>query len=543
MLSAIVVISIIVLVLAYRIYGKWLSTYFLKSMDEELPSAYLRDDMDYFPSPLSMLFAHHFSSIAGAGAIVGPVVAASMFGWLPVLIWIVVGSILVGGVHDMSALAMSLKFDGLSIAEVIERMMGRRVHSILLFVFWVVNVLFVASFMDLTADCFVEAPAVGFAVTLSIFFALVLGAGVYVFHLRLSHVTFLLLPVLAYALYYGAYDEGIYKFFSWSVDQWRVFLVVYIYLASVLPAWLLLEPRDYLASFFIYGGIVVGAAGMFMVGFDSPVYMLQPFNGFVSEVGNKPLWPILFVTVACGAVSGAHSMISSGTTPKQLAEKRDVLFVGYGSMLLEALVGVIALGTVILNGDFIAQSPLNCFAVGFGRMAKALGFSHHMGSVMGFMVLNCFVLTTLDTLTRIGRYLLQEITHNRLSAFMATALTLAGAIGLILLESNGMKMWQAIWPVLGSANQLIAAVTLMVVCLWLAANKAGDKKFVIVPAAFMLITSMAAMFILTRGGSTIAVRGIAVFLLILTLALLWNINKKVNLVKIVRDLIAKVEGN
>ena len=543
MLSAIVVFSVIALVMGYRIYGKWLSLYFLRNTEEELPSTYLRDDMDYFPSPLSMLFAHHFSSIAGAGAIVGPVVAASMFGWFPVLIWIVAGSILVGGVHDMSALAMSLKFDGLSIAEVVERIMGRKVHSVLLLVFWVVNVLFVASFMDLTADCFVEAPAVGFAVTITIICALLLGAGLYVFHLRLSHVTVLLLPLLVYALYYGAYDEEIYRFFSWNVDQWRVFLVVYIYLASVLPGWLLLEPRDYLASFFIYGGILVGAAGMFMVGFDSPVYMLQPFNGFVSEIGNKPLWPILFVTVACGAVSGAHSMISSGTTPKQLAEKKDVLFVGYGSMLLEALVGVIALGTVMLNGEFIAQSPLNCFAVGFGRMAKALGFSHHMGSVMGFMVLNCFVLTTLDTMTRIGRYLLQEISHNRLSAFMATALTLAGAIGLILLQNNGMKMWQTIWPILGSANQLIAAITLMVVCLWLVSNKSSNIKFVVLPAVFMLITSVSAMFMMTGEGSAFAVRAAAVLLLILTVALLWSINKKANLVKLVKDFIARVEGN
>lgn len=538
MISFIIVIALICFGLAYKYYGRWLNQYFLTDKDEEMPSIYLRDDMDYFPAPFGMLFAHHFSSIAGAGAIIGPVVAGAMFGWVPALLWIVFGCIFVGGVHDISSLAMSLKHDGLSLAEVVQRTFGRRVHFLILVVFWISLVLVVAAFLDLTAITFNEAPAVGFTVTLTVIMAFILGIGIYTFHIGLRNATFFLLPFFFYALYYGAYDGTIYKMFDLSINNWRVAIVGYCYLASVLPVWLLMEPRDYIASLFLYFGIAIGVVGMFIAGWQMPTNMLQPFYGWNAINENSYLWPFLFITVACGAVSGAHSMISGGTTPKQLAKKEQALSVGYGAMLLEGVVGIISLGTVIINGDFLAQSPLNCFAVGFGRMAQTLGFEHHLGSVMGFMLVNCLLLTTLDCLTRVGRYLLQEITHNRLSSFMATALTLLAAIGLVVLESSGKRMWEVIWPMFGATNQLIAGITLLLVCLWLLRIKYKKIAFVVFPAIFMLATSFTALVMFVWNDNNLGFLRLLSFILIfLTILLVWAVNAKVNLFKVLVDFV------
>lgn len=537
MISVIIVVALICFGLAYRYYGRWLNQYFLTDKDEEMPSVYLRDDMDYFPAPFGMLFAHHFSSIAGAGAIIGPVVAGAMFGWVPALLWIIFGCIFVGGVHDLSSLAMSLKHDGLSLAEVVQRTFGKRVHFLILLVFWLSLLLFVAAFLDLTASTFNEAPAVGFTVTLTVIMAFVLGICIYTFHIGIGKATLILLPFFCYTLYYGAYDGVIYKMFDMSVNHWRVAIVGYCYLASVLPVWLLMEPRDYIASLFLYVGIAIGVVGMFVAGLNMPTNMLQPFYGWSSITENSHLWPILFITIACGAISGAHSMISGGTTPKQLAKKEQALSVGYGAMLLEGVVGIISLGTVMMNGDFLAQSPMNCFAVGFGRMAQALGFEHHLGNVMGFMLLNCFLLTTLDCLTRIGRYFLQEITHNRLSNSMATALTLLAALCLVVLESNGKRMWEVIWPMFGATNQLIAGITLLLVCLWLLKINYKRLAFVAFPMIFMLSTSFAALVLLVWNDNLTVIRFFSLLLIILTLVLVWAVNSKVNLFRTFRDFI------
>lgn len=540
MTSVIIVVALICFCLAYKYYGRWLNEYLLTDKDEEMPSVYLRDDMDYFPAPFGMLFAHHFSSIAGAGAIIGPVAAGAMFGWLPALLWIVFGCIFIGGVHDISSLAMSLKHDGLSLAEVVQRTFGKRVHFLVLLVFWMSLVLVVAAFLDLTAQTFTECPAVGFTVTLTVVLAFVLGVGVYIFHIGLGKTTLLLLPLFFYALYYGAYDLNVYDMFNLSLNNWRVVIVGYCYLASVLPVWLLMEPRDYIASLFLYAGIAIGIVGMFVTGFQIPTErMLQPFYGWSSVIGDNSMWPILFITIACGAVSGAHSMISGGTTPKQLAHKEQALSVGYGSMLLEGVVGVIALGTVMLNGDSLAQTPLNCFAVGFGRMAQSLGFSDHLGGVMGYMLVNCFLLTTLDCLTRVGRYLLQEITHNRLSSFMATALTLFAALCLIVVEAHGKRIWGVIWPIFGATNQLIAGITLLLVCLWLLRTKSNKIAFVVFPTIFMLVTSFAALVLLVINENLLLIRVISFVFIVLTFMLVWAVNAEVDLVNVVSTLLKK----
>ena len=531
MMSVVVVIAIVCFAIGLRIYGKWLTNYFLSDKTEEMPAVYLRDDMDYFPSPFSMLFAHHFSSIAGAGAIIGPVAAGAMFGWMPALLWIVFGCIFVGGVHDLSALAVSLKHDGLSLAEVVQRSFGRKVQLIFLAVAWIATVLVVAAFLDITAETFSEAPAVGFTVTITILAAFLLGIGVYVFHLSLKKTTIFLVPFFFYSLYYGSNDGFIYKLFDISLNNWRVAMVGYCYLASVLPIWLLMEPRDYIASFFLYAGIIVGVIGMFVAGTQLPTTMLQPFYGWSAASGNSNLWPFLFITIACGAVSGAHSIISTGTTPKQLAQKDQAVRIGYGSMILEGVVGIIALGTVMMNGDFLAQTPLRCFSVGFGRMAEAIGFSRYFGGIFAYMVVNCFVLTTLDTLTRIGRYLLQELTHNRLSSYMATSITLAAALAFLVLEADGKRMWEVIWPVFGASNQLIAALTLLIVCLWMVMHKYKKTGFVVYPMFFMMATSFVALGILTMDAKSLLIKALAIILLFLALWMIWLINKKVSLVQ------------
>jgi carbon starvation protein len=289
--------------------------------------------------------------------------------------------------------------------------------------------------------------------------------------------------------------------FKLPMETWRWILVVYIFLASVLPVWLLLQPRDYLASYFLYFAVIIGAIGMIMGKGESFQVVLPAFKGFVAN--GQYIWPMLFIIVACGAVSGFHSLVGSGTTSKQLKKEKDSVIVGYGSMLLEGVVAVIAIGTVMLSGVIAKGGPTITYAEGFGKFASIVGIDPKIGMSLGLLAINSFLLTSLDTATRLTRYQIQELTNMKVDKYTATLITVAAAMALLLVKTHGptgnvIPAWAAIWPIFGASNQLVAALALLAIGVWVAKGLKKNNQFAMVPMWFMLVTTVAALGIMIK---------------------------------------------
>ncbi len=483
----------VLFVCAYVFYGGYLSRRLGIRPDAPTPAHALRDGIDYVPARREVLLGHHFASIAGAGPIVGPVLGA-LFGWAPALLWIVLGGILIGAVHDFSALVASIRHQGRSIGEVIEQHVGRRGKILFLAFSWSTLVLVVAVFAKIVAQTFAANPGVA---TTSIFFmplAVVFGLCNYRTRLPLAATT-----TAGVLLLFAAIPAGARLPIQASADAWIVVLFLYCALASVLPVWILLQPRDYLNSFLLYALIAGGLAGLL---FFRPSLSLAPFVSFQTELG--PLFPILFVTVACGAVSGFHSLVASGTTAKQLDRETDARFVGFGAMLIESLLAVLALvaAAYLTSQQYqelkAAGGPIHIFAHGLGSFIAALGIPADSARNFAALAVSAFALTTLDTATRLARFAFQELfsagTPAKARSFLthrytATVLTLAACIALV--TSGGTER---VWPLFGSANQLLAALALLAVSVWLA-RKAQSNLFVKTPMAFMYAVSLSALAI------------------------------------------------
>ena len=317
MLAVLFLVSIVFFGLCYKIYGKFLVDTFLLDNSRKTPSETMYDGMDYCPTHPAVLLGHHFSSIAGAGPIVGPITAAAMFGWFPAYLWCLIGSAFLGGPHDAGALIASIRHEGKSVGEVVARWIGRKGKMLFLCFTILALVLVVAVFLQLAANTMAQDPAVAFSATIYMVMAVLFGVLVYRFHVSLWGVTVVMVPVILGACWFANVNPGIAEPFKLSMEAWRWILVGYILLASVLPVWLLLQPRDYLASYFLYFSVIVGAVGM-LLGSRFEV-SLPAFKGFSAGAnGDQYLWPMLFVIVACGAISGFHSLVGSGTTSKQI---------------------------------------------------------------------------------------------------------------------------------------------------------------------------------------------------------------------------------
>ncbi|RRD64620.1 carbon starvation protein A [Fretibacterium sp. OH1220_COT-178] len=309
-----------------------------------------------------------------------------------------------------------------------------------------------------------------------------------------------------------------------NTENWRWVLVVYIILASVMPVWLLLQPRDYLASYFLYFAVIIGTIGM-VLGSSKFTVELPAFKGFVA--GNNYLWPMLFIIVACGALSGFHSLVGSGTTSKQIRREKDSVLVGYGSMLIEGLVAVIALGTIMISGELLGD-PSATYATGFGRFAALIGIDPKIGKSLGLLALNSFLLTSLDTATRLTRYQIQELTNMKVDRYTATFIAVAAAMGLLLTKTHtatgaAIPVWKVIWPVFGAANQLVGALVLLALAVWVARALKKPNKWLMIPMWFMLITTVAALGLMVRDNLINAAKpnwvlgGMAILLLVLAL--------------------------
>ena len=496
MLATMFLVALGVFIAGYILYGRFMNRVYDLSDERKTPAEAQYDGIDYCPAHPAVLLGHHFASIAGAGPIVGPIAAAGLFGWLPVYLWCLVGSVFIGGPHDLSSIVASLRHQGKSIGEVITQWIGPRAKFLFLSFTWLSLVLVVGVFLELAAQTFARDCAVAFSGTLYIGLAVIFGLSRYRFRIPLLSATLVMLPIVLGAVWYGERAAWVQEAFTLPVNTWRLLLVVYVFLASVLPVWLLLQPRDYLASYLLYFAMIISSIGM-VFGSGRFEVSLPAFKAFESSSGDY-LWPILFVTVACGAVSGFHSMVASGTTSKQLRRETDARLVGYGSMLIEGLVAVVALGTVMMAGKVINNDPMETFGAGFGRFAELVGIDPATGKSLGLLAINSFILTTLDTATRLGRYQLQELTNMKLDRFTATAIGVAGSVAVIYVKTGDVPAWKVIWPVFGAANQLVAALVLLGLSVWVVKGLKKRATFLMIPMYFMLITTVAALVLLVK---------------------------------------------
>lgn len=515
----------LVLALAYRTYGEYLFRW-LRTDDRPTPAVARQDNRDYVPAGRTVVLGQHFTAIAAAGPIVGPILAGVHFGWLPALLWILAGSIFIGGAHDLAALFASLRHNASSIAQVVREGMSRRAYLVFLLFIWLSLLYVIIAFTDLTASSFARDAT--FAVTLAgenVGAVNVSGGGVATaaaMYLGISVVLGLAmrrggLPTgaagalgclaVGLAIWYGQ-DWPLPSPSAWLGGDpqrgWNLLILAYCFLASVLPMWLLLQPRGLLGAIFLYAVILSGVGGVLIGGLTGEIGLHYPaFRGFDSAIG--PLLPFLFISVACGACSGFHSIVCSGTTSKQLRCEADVKPVAYGAMLLEGLLAVLALTTVmILTPDQARGNPDAIFAQGVGRFLAFFGIPFSFAVTFGLLAFSTFIFDTLDVCTRLGRYVFQELTgwQGRWAGAGATLATLAFPV--LYLSLAPPNAWRQFWVLFGTSNQLLAALTLIGLTVWF--HRLGRNPWpVLGPALFMLgMTSLALLTNLWNFGRMLA---------------------------------------
>jgi len=531
LLALILVFSCLCFVLAYRFYGRFLDRRFCIDNSRPTPAETMADGIDYVPARAPVLLGHHFSSISGAGPIVGPIIAGIAFGWIPVLIWVILGAIFIGGVHDYAALTASIRHQGRSIADVAREELSPRARHLLLVFVWLTLVYILIVFIDLTSLTFTSDGGVASSSVIYIVLAVLFGVAINRLGLRLGVATAVFVPLVFLGIYAGQKmpipPEALPVFLDDPRKVWAVILVVYCFVASVTPVWILLQPRDYLSSFLLYASVFAGFLGLLFGGLPSKY---PAFVGWTGE-GVGTLFPFLFITVACGAVSGFHSLVASGTSSKQLSCETDARRIGYGSMLIEGIVAVMAMCAVMMLGrgdPTIKQQPLAIFAAAMGRFFEVIHLPGEMGRHFGFLAVSTFILTTLDTATRIGRYVLQELfgLKGLSGRSLATVLTLALPLLFVLLTlhdeaGNPVPAWRLIWPVFGATNQLLATLALLVIFAWLG-RMAQRRFFVAVPTLLMIAVTLTALGILIARFGRRPVGVAAMVLFLLALALIWE---------------------
>ena len=504
----IVIISLALFFWAYRFYAHKLEG--LLNIDPARPTpAYSKfDSVDYIPAKnWLVLFGHHFSSIAGAGPIIGPVIAVMLWGWLPALLWVIFGTIFIGGVLDFGSLATSIKEGGSSVADIAQHVISRRAKVIFSLFVWLALILVIAVFAYLCADTFVKEPRVVLP-SLGLI-PVAVAVGFILYSLRGNSVLTTLFGLVCLA---GLILLGNTLPISGNINTWLVVLFVYCYFASVLPVNILLQPRDYLCSFLLFFGVGAGYLGLLLT---RPHITVPCYHKWSS--GEGYLWPMLFVTVACGAVSGFHALIASGTTSKQIANERHAKRIGYGGMLAEGVVAVLAIITaaILFSGkDDLAGAlknitPIGIFGKGYAVITRNILAGY--GSFIAITILNAFILTTLDTATRIARYLTEEL-FNIKNRYLSTAF-------IIVLSSSlaFSGQWSKVWPAFGASNQLVGALALFVLSCWLLSRN-KSMKFTLMPALFMLLTAVAALIF--QAGKYIMERDIVLSVITVSLLLL-----------------------
>lgn len=505
-------ISIAFFYLAYRLFGSFMDKRCGVDPSRETPAHTLEDGVDYVPTRASILFGHHFSSIAGAGPIVGPILAAMYFGWGPTWIWILIGAAFVGGIHDYGAAFISTQTGGKSIAEAMRSIVGQKTGRLfaLFVLFALVYVIIV--FLDLTATTFAKTPEVATASTWFIAVAIIFGV-----FLSRSGLSFLAKIAIFVPLTYAGLAVG--HFFpapEMSTNAWAILIIIYCFVAAILPVQVLLQPRDFLSSTFLYILMLAGILGVF---FSDAVMQIELFTEWNHPQAGS-LIPILFITVACGACSGFHSIVSSGTTSKQLSTETDIRKVNYGGMLVEGVLAVFALGTVAILSEAdrtAAGTPVAIFAAGAGKFMGSLGIPTDIAVEFSLLAVSTFLLTTLDTCTRLSRFILEEFlqTRSQMTRWIGTAAVLVIPALAVFQTVNGQPAWKAVWPLFGATNQLMAAMALLTFLVFLK-NKRIKYGFVIPAATVMVVMPLVALTLMSYNfGPFSLIGGISLVMLIL----------------------------
>ncbi len=533
-MNYIFIVSVILFVFAYIKYGKFLRNKFNLDNKRGTPSHLMYDGVDYVPTPRVVLLGHHFSSIAGAGPIVGPIIASVAFGWLPALLWVLIGSIFVGGVHDFSALIASIRHKGRSIADIANEHLSKKARRLFLIFVWLALIYIIIVFTDLTSQTFVQDGGVASSSIMYIFLALLFGFVLYKLKVKLIDSSLIFVPLVFVIIFIGQYfpiDLSNISFLSLTpAKEWSIILLIYCGIASILPVWMLLQPRDYLSSYLLYVCVLFGAIGI-ILGCEKIKYPI--YTSFKSDSLGL-LFPMLFITVACGAISGFHSLVASGTSSKQIDKEEDALVIGYGGMLLEGVVAVIAISTVVMlsiKDELTMQQPLIIFASGMGKFFSVVGLNERFGIHFGLLALSAFVLTTLDTATRIGRYVFQEffsITGGK-ARFFATIATITIPFIMIFIDfkdkaGNVIPAWKVIWPLFGSTNQLLGALSLLIVFVWLS-KLFIPNRFILIPMFFMLIVTLLSLYFQIKKFGLTGIGGIAILLFALAIFLIYEAGK------------------
>jgi carbon starvation protein len=494
-------ICLVILGIGYKYYGKIIEKLWEVSSERKTPAIVYQDSIDYIPARhWSILFGHHFASIAGAAPIIGPVIAVALWGWVPALLWIVFGTILFGAVHDFSALMASLRHKGKSIADVTETVISYRAKILFAIFLWLALILVIAVFAAVAAKTLASTPAVVIPTFGLIFVAFLTGLMLY--RWKIHQV---IASIIGVSLLFGLIILGYY--FPIDIGEnaqkiWTIVLLCYAFIAAILPVNLLLQPRDYLATAVLFIGLISGYIGLLIT---HPQMHTPEFITWKTEDGML-LWPMMFVTVACGAISGFHSLIASGTTSKQLKNEQDARKIGYGGMIMEGMLAVLALLCVsgglywsveeggklgLIYPELLKEKGwIGAFGHGYGELVKPMFGTFSM--LVGITMLKTFVMTTLDSATRIGRYIGEELFGEGLKMKIWKNRYISTGIIIIFAAWLALSNWKAIWPIFGASNQLVAALALIVATVYLARIK-KPTAYTFYPAIFMLITTIGAL--------------------------------------------------
>ncbi len=492
--------------LGYKIYGRFIEKQIRINDKNKTPAITKRDNVDYSPSKKFILIGHHFESIAGAGPIIGPILAISYFGWLPVVLWVGIGSVLIGAMHDFTSLIASTRSGGEGVSKIAKKTLGSKAGMLFAIMILITLILIITVFTVSTADSIVYQPSLIISLIAITITALIFGYGVEKLKWNYKISTVIAMIVVFISVWAGIIFPLDFSFLNPVLFRNILITIIMIYagIASIVPVWLLLRPRDYLST--------VQTSLIFFIGILS-IIIVHPIINAPAYISNAPfpLWPILFITVACGAISGFHGIVASGTTSKQLTKESHAKAVGYGSMLGEATVAIVVtivaiaglkwgVGTVNFQME-LGKGWIALFSTGFGNIVSSVGIpfiTFAVASFLGSLAVNQIILTSVDTSTRLGRFIISEslITKLRKHKIFITLLILIPAWLLAVTNSYDM-----IWRLFGTSNQLIAAITMITVASYFVSKKMS-VKFIVIPAMFVLITTMFALIYLAfaKGG-------------------------------------------
>ncbi len=508
--TVVAVIGLVVFFLGYRFYARYLSDkVFNLDPNAEVPSHTMQDGVDYVPTNKFVLFGHHFATIAGAAPIVGPALGV-IWGWVPAFLWVVIGSVVMGGVHDLSTMVLSIRSKGHSIGEIAKKIIGPKAFVAYMVIIFFVLILVLAVFLLVIAGLLIQYPQSVFPVFSLMVIAIGIGLLIYRTNIGLGPASAVGIVLMAVAIWWGAnhpYPMPEKTVVGSAKQTWIFLLAIYSLVASVLPVWLLLQPRDYLESFKLYAGLALLFIGIAVTG---PTIVAPAIR--LDVPGAPPIWPFLFITIACGALSGFHSIVSSGTSPKQLDNERDATFVGYGAMIGE---GALALGAILActagfktSGEWMQHyaswssaaglgSKLTAFVDGSAYFISSVGVPLHIGKTFIALIIIAFAMTTLDSACRLGRYIVSEfgeqydvpVLQNR---YTGAAIMAAIAYILAIGTYQGKPAGLLLWPLFGATNQLLAALVFATITIYLVKRK-RPAWLTGIPLVLVALTTVYAM--------------------------------------------------